>query len=114
MNDKECLLNPKTTKAMSQILRAFTYFLLIGAISGAISSCNKNDDPAGASFGTITGIVTDNANHPLADVKVTVSGINEPDIVVSTGTDGKYTAENVLIKLHAVTFSKTGWLTVSK
>jgi hypothetical protein len=99
---------------MSQILRILTYVVLMGSIFASVSSCTKDDDPASNSFGTITGVVTDNANQPLSGVTVTVSGIDETDIVVTTGTDGKYTAENVSIKLHAVTFSKTGWLTVSK
>jgi hypothetical protein len=33
---------------------------------------------------------------------------------VTSGTDGKYSVADVTLKTHAVTFSKTGWLTVSK
>ena len=99
---------------MSQILRILTYLVLMGSILVSVSSCSKDDDPSNNSFGTITGLVTDNAGQPISGVTVTVSGVNESDITVTTGADGKYTAENVSVKLHAVTFSKTGWLAVSK
>jgi len=99
---------------MSQILRILTYVVLMGSIIASVSSCDKNDDPSNSSFGTITGVVTDNAAQPISGVTVTVSGVSENDITITTGADGKYTAESVSLKLHAVTFSKTGWLTVSK
>jgi 5-hydroxyisourate hydrolase-like protein (transthyretin family) len=97
---------------MSRILRIFTYAFLLGTF--LVSSCAKDDDPISSGFGTITGTVTDDAGQPISGVNVTVSGVSEQDISVTTGADGKYTAENVSLKLHAVTFSKAGWLAVSK
>lgn len=55
----------------------------------------------------------DDVIQPLSGVTVAVSGINEDDVSVTTGDDRKYTVEDVSLKLHAVKFSKTGWLTVS-
>ena len=43
-----------------------------------------------------------------------MSGVDEDDVSVTTGSDGQYTMDKVSLKLHAVTFSKTGWLAVSK
>lgn len=98
---------------MSKILRTFMYVVLLGTFIVSVSSCDKEDDPAKSSLGTITGVVTDDAGQPVSDVNVTVSGINEDDVSVTSGGDGKYTVENVSLKIHTVTFSKTGWLTVS-
>lgn len=86
------------------------YVVLLGAF---IVSCDKEDDPVNASLGTISGVVKDDTGQPVSGVKVTVSGIKEDDLSVTTADDGTYTVENVSLKIHAVTFSKTGWLTVS-
>jgi hypothetical protein len=91
-----------------------TYFILLGTFMVSMSSCDKQDDPIVIQQGTITGVVTDDAGQPISDVAVTVSGVNEEDIYVTTGADGIYTVGNISLKLHAVSFSKTGWLTVSK
>jgi hypothetical protein len=99
---------------MSRILQAFMYVLLLGTIIVSVSSCDKDDDPVNSTVGTITGMVTDEEGNPISDVKVTVSGIDEEDVTATTGGDGKYTVPNVSMKIHAVTFSKSGWLTVSK
>lgn len=98
---------------MSKNLRTLMQVLLLGTFMLSVSSCNNDDEPASNPFGTITGVVTDGAGEPVPDVNVTVSGINEEDISATTGADGTYIAENVSLKTHAVTFSKTGWLTVS-
>lgn len=99
---------------MSRILRAITYIVLLGSVLVIQSSCDDDDGPTNKDFGTITGLVLDAAGLPVSDVTVTVSGVGEEDVVVTTESDGKYTFENVSLKLHAVIFSKTGWLTVSK
>lgn len=99
---------------MSKLLRISMFAILLGTFIMSVSSCNNDDDPAGSSTGTITGTVTDPAEQPVSGVTVTVSGVNEQDVSVTTGSDGKYTVQNVSLKLHAVTFSKTGWLTISK
>jgi hypothetical protein len=87
---------------------------MLGALILSVSSCDKDDDLTDGGSGTITGLVKDDLGQPLSDVKITVSGINEEDLTATTGTDGKYTVTNVSLRLHAVTFSKTGWLTISK
>lgn len=99
---------------MIRILRVFSYIVLLGTFMVAVNSCDKEDDPNSNGFGTITGVVTDELGQPISDVKVTVSGVKEDAVSVTTGEGGKYTIENVSLKLHAVTFSKTDWLTISK
>lgn len=89
------------------------HLLLVGTFIASVSSCEKEDDPDSSTFGTISGVVTDGDGQAVPDVTVTVSGINEEDAVVTSGGDGTYTVENVSMKTHAVTFSKSGWLTVS-
>jgi hypothetical protein len=89
------------------------YVVLLGTFIVSLSSCSEDDDPVENNFGTITGIVSDDTRKPISGVDVTVSGINEEDVSVTTGDDGKYTVENVSLKTHAVSFSKTGWLTTS-
>lgn len=98
---------------MAKVLRIINSFLLLGIFTLTVNSCTQEDDPKNSS-GIITGTVLDDAGQPLADVTVTISGISEDDVSVTTGGDGKYTVENVSLKLHAVTFSKTDWLTTSK
>ena len=98
---------------MTKFLQTFLYAVLLGTFIVSVSSCDKEDDPAQTPFGTITGVVTDDAGQPVSDVNVTVSGLNEDDLSATTGEDGKYTVENVSLNTHAVTFSKTGWLTIS-
>jgi hypothetical protein len=89
--------------------------VLLGTCLLSASSCNKDDDPINSGGpGIITGAVVDEAGQPISEVQVTVSGINEEALTATTGSDGKYTIQNVSLRIHAVTFSKKGWLTVSK
>src|SRR5687767_9225211 len=97
---------------MSKILQTFMYVLL-GTFMISVSSCDKEDDPVNNGLGVITGVVTDAAGQPVSGVNVTVSGVKEDDLSATSGDDGRYTVENVSLKIHAVTFSKTGWLTTS-
>lgn len=99
---------------MTRTLRFLSYIVLLGAFITVASSCEKEDDPSSSSSGAITGVVTDDAGEPISDVTVTVSGVNEEDLSVTTDASGEYVVENVSLKLHAVTFSKNGWLTISK
>lgn len=99
---------------MSKILRTFMYAILMGAFIVSVSACKDDEDPVEESLGTISGTVTDDDGAAIADVQVKVSGLNETDVTVTTGADGKYTVGNVTLKSHSVTFSKTGWLTTSK
>lgn len=97
---------------MKKLLQ-FILIVLLGTIIVSTSSCNKEDDEIDGDFGTITGTATDDTGNPISDVNVTVSSVNEDDVSVTTGADGKYIVENVPLKAHTVTFAKTGWLTVS-
>jgi hypothetical protein len=99
---------------MIRFLRIFSCVVFWGACLFSGSSCDNEDDPKRTTSGQITGVVTNESGQPIPDVKVTVSGVNEEDLSVTTGADGKYTVEGVSLKIHAVTFSKSGWLTVSK
>lgn len=99
---------------MSRFLRTITHIVLFGTFFFAFTSCDKDDDAIENDFGTIKGIVTGSDGQPVADVTVSVSGVDEEDVSVTTGGDGRYTVEKVSLKLHAVTFAKTGWLAVSK
>jgi hypothetical protein len=98
---------------MSRILQIFMYVVLLGTFIVSVSSCDKDDDPGDSGLGTITGVINDDAGQPISGVNVIVSGINEEDVSATSEDDGKYTVENVSLKIHAVTFSKTGWLTTS-
>jgi hypothetical protein len=64
-----------------------TYFVCLGAFIVTVSSCDKDDDQINKTSGTITGVVSDDAGLPIPDVTVTVSGVNEEDMTVTTGTD---------------------------
>lgn len=98
---------------LSKILRTFVFAVFLGATVVSLSSCEDDDDSVVIGSGTVTGIVTDVDGQPVSDVSVTISGINEDDVTVTSGSDGKYTVDGVSMKTHAVTFSKSGWLTVS-
>jgi len=98
---------------LKKILRTLGFAVFLGTAVVSVISCEKDDEPLDNSLGTITGTITDDADQPVSGVTVTVSGVNEDSITVTSGDDGKYTVENVSVKTHAVTFSKEGWLTVS-
>lgn len=98
---------------MNPILRTFLYFVCL-ASSFALLSCDDDEEPGSLTVGTITGVVTNVDGQPIPDVTVTVSGVNEEDVTATTGSDGSFTLENIPLKLHAVKFSKTGWLTMSR
>lgn len=99
---------------MTRILRTFLYFVCLGSSLAFLSCDDDDDEPAGLAVGSITGVVTNVDGEPISDVTVTVSGVNEEDVSTTTGSDGTFTVDNISIKLHAVTFSKSGWLTMSR
>lgn len=86
--------------------------MLLGTFVVLLSSC-EDDEGTSVALGTISGTVTGEQGQPLSDVTVTVSGVKEEDIVVTTDANGKYSVDGVSVKLHAVTFSKTGLLRTS-
>ncbi|MFH6984640.1 carboxypeptidase-like regulatory domain-containing protein [Marinoscillum luteum] len=96
----------------NEILR-FATCMLIGLVFLSLSSCDKDETPQAAELGSITGVVVDEGGQAVADVNVTVASLNEEDISLTTGADGAFLAENLPLKAHTITFSKTGWLTVS-
>ncbi|WP_026965788.1 MSCRAMM family protein [Algoriphagus terrigena] len=98
---------------MIKQLRAIVYVALLGTFFVSAISCINEDEPIEESRGTITGTVTDTDGQPIADVDVSLLGIGEEEISVTTGSDGKYVFENVTLKTRAVKFAKTGWLAVS-
>jgi hypothetical protein len=100
---------------MITILRNIVYSAFLGAMLLLIaSSCDDDDSGVSAQLGSIEGVVTDADGQAVADVTVTVSGVDEEDVTATTNANGEYRVENVSLKLHAVTFTKTGYLTVSK
>lgn len=86
------------------------FVVLLSTIVSVASSCKDDDNSSSLGSGTVTGVVMDGEGIPIAGATVTVSGIKE---TVSTGNDGKYTVGNVSIETHSVTFSKTGYRTIS-
>ncbi|WP_186754045.1 MSCRAMM family protein [Echinicola salinicaeni] len=98
---------------MSKKLRAIVYIALVGAFLASAISCINEDDSISDPRGSITGTVTDGEGQPISDVNVSLSGIGEEEIAITTGSDGKYIFEDVPLKTHAVKFSKAGWLAVS-
>ncbi|AWW30267.1 carboxypeptidase regulatory-like domain-containing protein [Echinicola strongylocentroti] len=98
---------------MSKKLRAIVYIALLGTVLLSAISCVQEDEPMAAPKGTITGTVTDAEGEPVPDVNVTLYGVGEEEITVTTESDGKYFFENVALKTRAVKFSKPGWLAVS-
>lgn len=107
------MFNLNLFKPMGKFLRVITCLIFMGTFMLTVSSCEKDDDPI-SSVGTITGVVSDNAGQPISDAEIKVSGVGEQEVTVTSGADGSFSVENVSLKAHAVTFSKTGWLTVSK
>ena len=98
---------------MKKQLQAIIHVALLGIFMLSAVSCVEEDEPVAEPRGTVTGTVTDGEGQPIADVNVSLSGIGEEEVAVTTGSDGKYTFENVTLKTRAVKFSKEGWLAVS-
>ncbi|WP_057939163.1 MSCRAMM family protein [Algoriphagus resistens] len=98
---------------MSKKLRAIIYVALLSTFIASATSCVNEDEPIEEHRGTITGTVTDGEGQPISDVEVTLAGIGEEEVSVTTGGDGTYSFENVTLKTRAVKFSKAGWLAVS-
>ncbi|MCE7056612.1 carboxypeptidase regulatory-like domain-containing protein [Algoriphagus sp. AGSA1] len=98
---------------MSKKLRTIIYVALLSTFIASVTSCVNEDEPIEEPRGTITGTVTDGEGQPISDVEVTLAGIGEEEVSVTTGGDGNYSFENVTLKTRAVKFSKAGWLTVS-
>lgn len=100
---------------MSKFLKNVLYVFVLAALVSGVTSCKKDDDGTPATTtGIVTGTVTDGDGNPIEGVKVASTGSGEAEQSATTGGDGKYTISGVSLKPHAITFSKTGWLTTSK
>ncbi|MCH7408523.1 carboxypeptidase-like regulatory domain-containing protein [Belliella sp. DSM 111904] len=99
---------------MTKKLRLLVHVVWMVAFTFQISSCVKEDDMMNISTGTISGIVTDVDDQPVSGVEVTIVGIGDPEIVVTTGSDGHFSVDNVQMKTLGIKFSKSGWLTTSR
>ena len=75
---------------MSKKLRAIIYIALLSTVLLSVTSCVDEDEPMAEPRGTITGTVTDADGEPIADVNVTLAGVGEDEISVTTASDGKY------------------------
>ncbi|WP_029906843.1 carboxypeptidase-like regulatory domain-containing protein [Prevotella sp. 10(H)] len=92
-----------------RILRTFVFAVLLGTIV-SFASCSDDDESVNVDFGTVTGTVTDLMDNPISGVTVTISDVEGS---VTTGSDGKYSFPNVSMEKHAVSFTKTGYQTIS-
>src|SRR6516164_1650820 len=65
-------------------------------------------------MGTITGLVTDQSNAVIPDATVTVKDIGTKDVrTITTNAAGRYVFVNLPPGTYDITFSKTGFATVS-
>ena len=87
---------------MKKILRTFLFVAMLGGIVSVAASCS-DDESERVDYGTVTGIVLDEMDAPISGVTVTISGVEE---TVTTGSDGKYTAQNVSIDSQSWYFRK--------
>lgn len=95
---------------LTKIGRIVIFAALIG-LTTFVGSCTKDNGSVADELGRVTGtVVDDNTGAPIAGVSVTITNV---DGTATTGSDGKYTFENVPVGSHAVVFSKTGWQTIS-
>lgn len=98
---------------LKRLLRNFVFTAALGCMAvmaGACSDDDNNGNGAG-STGTVSGVVTDNFQEPLADVTVTVE---KTDLSTKTAQDGSYSLDGVPADgSYIVTFSKEGYQSVS-
>jgi len=59
--------------------------------------------------GTLSGTVTDANSQPISGVSVSMTGAS-----VNTDSNGVYTITGIPVVTYTVTFSKTGYTTVTK
>lgn len=93
-------------------LRELFYTSLIVFISIGLFSCEK-EESSQSLLGEVAGVVKDVNGNPIPGVNVTLSGINEENMVTTTDEEGRYQMNNVTLKTHAIMFSREGWQTVS-
>lgn len=76
---------------------------------GSCSDDDKNSGPQ--SYGTVTGVVTDDLSSPLSGVTVTVDGT---DVTATTDVQGMYELKNVPVEgTHLISFTKVDYQKVS-
>jgi hypothetical protein len=93
-------------------LRALTLAAAVSSSALMVACGDDDEETPGNGLGSITGTITDvsDGTTPVSGVTVTVSGV---EATVTSGSDGKYTVENVSVESHTITFTKTGWETTS-
>ncbi len=97
----------------TNFLKTFALKGLLCVFIVALGACSDDNKSAALDTGTVVGLVTDDVGQPIAGATVTITSIGGTDISATTGSDGKYTINNVTIDSHAVTFSATGYQTIS-
>lgn len=88
--------------------------LITGLLLSVLFSCEKDTIDNVSADSALKGIVTDLNGQPISDVAVTLSSINEEDIITTTNDEGEFLLKNLFPRTYAVTFSKKGWLTISQ
>ena len=78
-------------------LRELFYTSLIVFISIGLFSCEK-EESSQSLLGEVAGVVKDVNGNPIPGVNVTLSGINEENMVTTTDEEGRYQMNNVTLK----------------
>lgn len=98
---------------LTNFLKAFAMKGLLCVFIMVLGACSDDDKSVALDTGTVVGLVTDDVGQPIVGATVTITSIGGADVSATTGSDGKYTINNVTIDSHAVTFSATGYQTIS-
>lgn len=106
---------------LKRILRDFVVAVALVGVTSMASSCSKDDPGDGSSLGkgSIAGIITGDEGTPLADVKVSLSGVSDGGIVggviseLTTTADGVYSFSDVSVGSYVVTFVKARHQTIN-
>ncbi len=90
-------------------LGTMTVLVCMVCLVGSCSDDDKNSGPQ--SYGTVSGVVTDDLSSPLSGVTVTVDGT---DITATTDVQGMYELKNVPVEgTHLISFIKEDYQKVS-
>lgn len=93
-----------------RILKSFVLMALLGMIVPLAMSCSDDDESTVIGYGTVSGVVTDERGNAISGVEVAITDVEG---LASTGSDGRYTFNNVSMEKHAVSFTKKGYQTIS-
>lgn len=92
--------------------------ILLCMVFTTLTSCSDDDsDGKAVTYGTVTGMVTDDLLKPLEGVEVLVDGSGITATAdgpkATTNAQGVYTLENVPVGTHLITFTKADYQTTS-